>query len=397
MSKLPDTICSAPFFKLELDNTFRFRPCCKFEGGYEVDEKFSFEGAWNSQDRKNLMKDFLDGKKPKQCRECWVEEELDTWSYRNHMLDVIPKSIIEQSLDGENIYPKSLDIKVSNLCNMKCRICGPAASSQIAKEFLKYNEISREDYDFFRDKKILTKGNIDTLKSWLPDIERIEITGGETFINPELFELLELCVETDNAKHITFHTNTNGTIFSEKLNKLFKEFKSTSIGFSIDDSDNRFEYQRDGGDWNEVEENLRNYQKLDLPKDFFINCTVSFLNVYYMPEFLQWCIDNKWYMGFNILFLPEFNHIGNIPRFIKDKVIEKYEKFPKFVDRRKGFNIDKLPKLIDMMNLVEVVDDSHFKYAWNEIKKVDERRNQKYSDSHPEFYKIIQEYINERV
>ena len=45
--------------------------------------------------------------------------------------------------------------------------------------------------------------------------------------------------------------------------------------------------------------------ELDLPKDFFINCTVSFLNVYYMPEFLQWCIDNKWYMGFNILFLPD--------------------------------------------------------------------------------------------
>jgi len=67
------------------------------------------------------------------------------------------------------------------------------------------------------------------------------------------------------------------------------------------------------------------------------------------------------------------------------------------MDRREGFNIDKLPKLIDMMNLVEVVDDSHFKYAWNEIKKVDERRNQKYSDSHPEFYEIIKEYINEKV
>ena len=137
MSKLPDTICSAPFFKLELDNAFRFRPCCKFEGGYKVDEKFSFEDAWNSQGRKNLIKDFLDGKKPTQCRECWVEEELNVPSYRSHMLDVIPKSTIEQSLNDENIYPKSLDIKVSNLCNMKCRICGPGASSLIAKEYLK--------------------------------------------------------------------------------------------------------------------------------------------------------------------------------------------------------------------------------------------------------------------
>ena len=397
MSKLPDTICAAPFFKLELDNAFRFRPCCKFEGEYKVDKKFSFEDAWNSQDRQNLIKDFLDGKKPKQCRECWVEEELNVGSYRNSMREWIPDSEIEKYLNKEEFYPKILDIKISNLCNMRCRICGPGASSQIAKEFLKHDEISREDYDFFRDKKILTKGNIDTLKSWLPDIERIEITGGETFINPELFELLELCVETDNAKHIVFHTNTNGTIFSEKLNKLFKEFKAISIGFSIDDIEDRFNLQRDGGDWNKVKENLSKYQKLDLPKDFFINCTVSFLNVYYMPEFLQWCIDNKWYMGFNILFLPEFNHIGNIPRFIKDKVIEKYEKFPKFVDRREGFNIDKLPKLIDMMNLVEVEDDSHFKYAWYEIRKVDARRNQKYSDSHPEFYKIIQEYINEKV
>ncbi len=397
MNKLPDTICSAPFFKLELDNAFRFRPCCKFEGGYEVDEKFSFEDAWNSQGRKNLIKDFLDGKKPKQCRECWVEEELNVPSYRNHMLDVIPKSTIEQSLTDENIHPKSLDIKVSNLCNMKCRICGPGASSLIAKEYLKHGELGKEDYEFFKDKKIFTDENISIIKSWLPDIERIEVTGGESFINSELFTLLELCVETDNAKHITFHTNTNGTIFNEKLNKLFKEFKYISIGFSIDDIGDRFEYQRDGGNWSKVEENLRNYQKLDLPKEFFINCTVSFLNIYYMPEFITWCNKNNWHMGFNILFLPEFNHIGNIPRFIKDKVIEKYEKFPKFMDRREDFNIDKLPKLIDMMNLVEVVDNTLFNKAWNEINKFDYHRNQKYSDSHPEFYEIIQEYLNEKV
>ncbi len=115
-----------------------------------------------------------------------------------------------------------------------------------------------------------------------------------------------------------------------------------------------------------------------------------------MPEFINWCVKNHWRMGFNILFLPEYNHIGNLPRNIKDKIIEKYKKFPDLLDDR-DFNIDKLPKLIDMMNLVEVVDNSHFKYAWNEIKKVDERRNQKYSDSHPEFYEIIQEYINEKI
>ena len=50
-----------------------------------------------------------------------------------------------------------------------------------------------------------------------------------------------------------------------------------------------------------------------------------------------------------------------------------------------------------MMNLVEVVDNTLFNKAWNEIKKVDGRRNQKYSDSHPEFYKIIQEYIIEKI
>ena len=360
MSKLPDTICSAPFFKLELNNGFKFRPCCKFEGEYSADKKFSFEDAWNSQDRQNLIKDFLDGKKPTQCRECWVEEELNVGSYRNHMLDVIPKSIIEQSLNGENIYPKSLDIKVSNLCNMKCRICGAAASSLIAKESLKYGELSKKDYDSFRHKEILTDENILTIKSWLPNIERLEITGGESFINSQMYDLLELCVETDNAKHIIFHSNTNGTIFSEKLNKLFKEFKSISIGFSIDDTGARFEYQRDGGDWSKVKENLRKYQKLDLPKEFFINCTVSFLNVYYMPEFINWCNQNNWNMGFNILFLPEFNHIGNLPRRIKDKIIKKY----------KLHNIDMLSKLIDMMNLTEQEDDRHFKYAWNEIKNI---------------------------
>ena len=230
----------------------------------------------------------------------------------------------------------------------------------------------------------------------MPSIERLEITGGESFINSQMYDLLELCVETDNAKHITFHTNTNGTIFSEKLNKIFKEFKSISIGFSIDDIGDRFEYQRDGGDWNKVKENLSNYQKLDLPKEFFINCTVSFLNIYYMPEFINWCNKNNWHMGFNILFLPPHNHIGNLPHRVKDKIIEKYEEFPELLTNE-PHNIDKLPKLIDMMNLVEVVDNTLFNKAWNEIKKVDGRRNQKYSDSHPEFYKIIQEFINEKI
>ena len=45
-----------------------------------------------------------------------------------------------------------------------------------------------------------------------------------------------------------------------------------------------------------------------------------------MPEFINWCNKNNWHMGFNILFLPEFNHIGNIPRNIKNKIIIKLTK-----------------------------------------------------------------------
>ena len=175
MSKLPDTICSAPFFKLELDNAFRFRPCCKFEGEYKTDKKFSFEEAWNSEGRKKLIKDFLDGKKPTQCRECWVEEELNVGSYRNSMREWIPDSEIEKYLNKEEFYPKILDIKISNLCNMRCRICGPGASSQIAKEFLKHDEISREDYDFFRSKEeILTDEKEDVYSLAISALRKLE-------------------------------------------------------------------------------------------------------------------------------------------------------------------------------------------------------------------------------
>ena len=81
--------------------------------------------------------------------------------------------------DGElsDFKMKYMDIRFSNLCNMKCRSCGPSCSSQWAQEFK--DKRGQEMWDqYFPGQKVVVNNNDDQkfmvkLKPYLEDVTEV--------------------------------------------------------------------------------------------------------------------------------------------------------------------------------------------------------------------------------
>jgi MoaA/NifB/PqqE/SkfB family radical SAM enzyme len=160
-------------------------------------------------------------------------------------------------LTFNNLNPDQLwfiDLKLGNICNLKCRICGSWSSSKWAKEEIDYVPgIDRKThlaYKYLKDGAWPRESEVfwDNLKTLLPNIKYFEFTGGEPFLIEQHFELLRYAVEQGYSKNIEIHYNTNGTVFPEQA-ELWNNFKHVEIAFSIDNVGARFEYERYGADW----------------------------------------------------------------------------------------------------------------------------------------------------
>jgi transcription elongation factor Elf1 len=88
---------------------------------------------------KLVRKQMINGQRPSICNNCWKQEDYNMISARQQVNSVYAKylGLVEQtSSDGSftNFKLRSFDFRTSNVCNLKCRMCGGKYSSRIAQE-----------------------------------------------------------------------------------------------------------------------------------------------------------------------------------------------------------------------------------------------------------------------
>jgi organic radical activating enzyme len=316
--KIPhDKFCVLPWISLEASPIGTVRPCCLADDELldNNGQKFSlltanFADIQNSRSMTELRKDFLAGCKPQTCRKCWNEERAGRTSKRMHTLNRLKHMDMgtEWTTDAKPLM--FLDLKLGNICNLKCRICGSWSSSQFATEEL-------NDMHPSEDKKKTFPYQMLRAGAWprendqfwseidqcLSDIRYIEFTGGEPFLIDQHFDMLQGIVDRGIAHQVEIHYNTNGTTFPERGEKIWRHFKTVEIAFSIDDVGQRFEYQRSNAVWSEVCDNLDRFRDL---KEIYSNIvlqictTVNVFNVRYIDEVARWIDRNQ--DGFNFVY-----------------------------------------------------------------------------------------------
>ena len=396
--KLPhNKFCVLPWVSLEASPIGTVRPCCLAteEIRDNLGNKFDLNNAslndiTNSNDMNRMRKAFLNGWKPDVCKRCWSEEDAGRTSKRMHTLDRLKDILKKETIwteDPKDLY--FLDLKLGNICNLKCRICGSWSSSTYAGEELKVLPKSERKTSFHRE--MVQKGawprNSETfwkdLKEHVDTIRYLEFTGGEPFMIKEHFEFLNTLIDMNVSQNIEIHYNTNGTIYPKEAENIWYHFKHVEIAFSIDATKERFEYQRTEAKWNEVEANIAKFKTL---REQFTNIslqvcsTINIFNVMYLDEVAEW-IDKQGFdfVYWNMLHDAPVHSIISLPKEAKKIVynklvnsnsnhVEEFKRTAEFMMQREG--VSQYDLLLD-------------------IKRIDQRRGHSLLNHHVELAKAI--------
>ena len=388
--------CIAPFTQITLHPAGGYSPCPEIGGRPWKEKEANAIRMWKSDEFNTLRTSFKNNQKDSVCNRCWQQEEHGNQSLRQRLFTKKNQgSISFQS--GEILPfidkdyqsgPKQINIMVGNTCNLRCRICtaGSSVTYNVEGNYYKdrYGVDNPRYRSLFKKPISFSSSKIEYIFEISSNLQRIEFYGGEPLLDEPTLDLLQQLITSGRSKNITLFYNTNGTVKpTAKHYELWNQFRSLEFNFSIDDIDHRFTYARHPANWEDLISNInliRNY-KWNIPVQFTSICTVSILNIYYVPEILE-RLDNLGLPSFlNNINGPDYYDIQYLPWTIKQAVIEKLKQFS---------DVNRIKFLINTLNNPE--DLKHwedFKF-WTRAK--DEYRKENFAQTYPEFYHIINRY-----
>lgn len=426
--------CPIPWIHQAIRNNGDFRVCCQGNQGPDrgilrKDDGNPYNAAYddfdevrNSKKLKEIRLAMLNNKWHPECVRCETEErnkirsrftyEKDLWS------NFITKEKAERLTESDGTINTKLfpavyyDIRFGNLCNLKCRMCGPTDSNQWYSDYVqvwdtKFYDESCGFVDIVkRDGKYIVENDIynwhesdhfwQQLYSKIPLIRHVQMVGGEPFLIKRHYEFLEKCIEYGRSNKIIMEHNSNITYLPDKLFELWKEFKKIRIGPSIDGLGKVNEYIRYPSKWSVVEKNLRRLDEADGNFEIWITPTIQIYNILQLPEMMQWKLNQNFkrvnqrsratpFLNPHPLYTPHFLNIQALPQYAKEIIKEKLisSKFTKFNNRGQIL----LKSYVDFMYEKDLSHE--LKTFWKYSNKLDELRNQKLQDYIPELYELI--------
>jgi MoaA/NifB/PqqE/SkfB family radical SAM enzyme len=427
-----NTFCPLPWIHLATRPNGDVRLCCtaNASGADIVDTKdvglvkqdgvvmnlrdHTIEDVWNSDQMRNTRLQMLAGEKPASCLKCYQEEhngivskrqwETVVWKERINVEEVVAKTTADGHLPVDIPY---FDLRLGNMCQLKCVMCSPHDSSAWIKEwkiqYPKYKTIELQqdqqwDIDF--DYTWYQKGVfLQSMRAQAHNIKELYFAGGEPLLIPEHYKILEFMIETGAASSCVVRYNSNGLELPEKLFELWNHFKQVKFNFSVDAVGARNDYIRYPSKWDNVVTNLKRLD--DTPDNIVVNiaCAVQLLNVMYVPELVQWKNSMNFkkinlppygagLIGTHLVYLPSYLNVRVLPKHVKDKVSANIDYFchrqtrnQEFVNNPYGLKrwqglvqymnqadwSDKIPTLLDYLEVTDQQRGTNFRTIFPDL------------------------------
>jgi radical SAM protein with 4Fe4S-binding SPASM domain len=343
------TFCMLPWIHMSVWPDGKVLPCCMAENDQAVGDtrEKPLKDIWNGEDMRAIRRNMLGEKKSRQCAKCYELEEAGFPSlrkrinqqFRNHY----PLAATTAE-DGSVDYFQMayMDVRFSNICNFRCRTCVPELSSSW------YEEAALFWGPHPAAKTKLIRPTADPEDLWrqieplLDYVEEIYFAGGEPLIMEEHYRILNRLVEKRRF-HVRLIYNTNFSLTTHHgtdAMKLWDKFEIVRIGASLDGMEERGEYLRKGQRWEQVVKNRKRMFEVCPRAEFQISPTLSVMNALHLPDFhREWLekgfiTDDGAYI--NILLVPEEYRVQVLPKALKEKLTEKYERHIESVVRPSG-------------------------------------------------------------
>lgn len=394
--------CILPWIHLNVMPDSSVIPCCvsPYDDIYGSGESQTLAEIWNSEKFKKLRLNMLEGKASTGCTRCYSLEASGFKSMRQEMNHHFRESfsLIEKTKpDGSlpEIQLKYIDIRFSNLCNFKCRGCGPTLSSSWQNDHqqlygtysseARVRSIAVNSPDFWRE-----------LSSLIPHAEVIYFGGGEPLITKEHYDVLSMLNQLE--KHdieLRYTTNLSQLHYGDyDLSEIWSKFKKVTLGISIDDLGPRAEYFRHGTRWSVIEKNLQTLVEKYPQIIRSVNCTINIMNVYYFPEIYEYTVLSGLIdpveFNVNLLLDPDELRVDVLPLEMKRKISTRLKKF-KFklqcMDKKFHYVLKDINSILNFMN---AFDKSHLLPVFREkTVRLDQLRGEDFSSTYPELSGIM--------
>ncbi len=294
---------------------------------------------WNSDALKDIRRRMAEGERLPRCVNCWQNERFTGTSYRMdsraRWLDGNPalRAAIEQAEDWTApADPLYVDLRLGNLCNLKCTICKPIYSSQIERDPV-HARWTNSVYDrrpgrFPGSEWWEAEGLLDEIMEMSGNVAMIQLAGGEPTINrTELAWLKRLCDE-GRAKDIELVLITNLTTAHQNLLEMLPKFKSVRACLSIDGYGATYEYVRYPARWPTIVRNLARLRtaRADIALD--IACVLQAINPGSIPDLLAWSLDEDLPVTIEIgRALEHYNDVRILPPAYRAQVRARMEDY----------------------------------------------------------------------
>lgn len=318
----------------------KVKPCCiftDFDTPVLFDESKTYEEMMNSPQFMDLRNKMDNGIVHKGCSACFtgkspMRQGLNTFLF-NDDYNVL-KNILPESKKATDIW--YLDLRLSNLCNFKCRMCNDTYSSSWAQELTKL-KLPLSDNKF----SMLSDSYLNQIVKKIKDLKYLYLGGGEPFIMKETFELLRILTDEHKSK-ITLALNTNLSNLTYKGIDIIDElgkFKDVYFNVSCDGIGEIGEYQRTGFKTETFKHNvLRVLGSVTKYPQFNVGFTyaIGAVNLFHLPKFVEYVsetfkLEPKHCVDLQFIEFPWYYNVGNSSE--------------EFLNRAKSFILDYINQL----------------------------------------------------
>ena len=409
-----------PFTGLATREDGAIKVCCRSHPiGFIQDS--TLEEIWNNESMCRIRKQVLNDERPPECEPCFNLEDQGVESLRQrHITGVIPEARI-------TLYPNAIskmsenytmpfeiptmELKLNNLCNLKCRMCNPTDSTswndwkEVEEFYIKENNYLVKN---IQELKLIESPYLDkftdnpawwsSLEKLLPYFQRVEFAGGEPLTDPTHYRILEMLQPYASNIEVKYATNlTSLGKGSRNVFDYWPAFKSVAVNVSIDGIGSSYEYIRGNGCWDDVVVNIKRIQEISNVSRIVGAVAVQVSNIMILDQMIETFLDDLGIVFYtNMVNYPNVLSIQVLPNELKSIAITRLRNVQKRVPEFKYVKENPillgitLQQIDGIVNFILAKNTTHL---WNDCvefnRRLDVTRDQSFTDATPEFKSYV--------
>ena len=272
-------LCNAPFCAMRFSISGLVSPCCHSFGLNDCYPNRNIQNIWNGDIFKEYRKSIRNGKLPDSCIYC--ESRLKSKEFS--LIPIRQFDDFKVRRIGRNNL-QTLQLAISNRCNLKCTMCNEMFSSQF------------EQLDTFENNNIYDEAFINELYEYIPHLNELICLGGEPFLINEYYDIWDRIISVNPSCRIS--VVTNGTVLNDKIKRLL-ELGNFSINLSFETTvKETYEKIRVNANYDTVISNMEYFAKVLRQQEKTLQIPACALksNCKEIPDLVRFCNENEYHL-----------------------------------------------------------------------------------------------------